>query len=75
MSFFFFFFLIFIVLACEILVPWPGIGLVLSALGAPSFNHLTTREVPDVILNTQKGLLMYEPFRFGGMTGGYKSLM
>ena len=29
----------------------------------------------DVILNTQKGLLMYEPFRFGGMTGGYKSLM
>ena len=47
--FFFFFFLIFIVLACEILVPWLGTEPVPTALGAPSFNHLTTGEVPTPV--------------------------
>ena len=42
----FFFLIIFIFLACRILVPRPGIEPVPSALGVPSFNHLTTREVP-----------------------------
>ena len=44
------FLIIFIFLACGILVPWPGIEPVPSALGAPSCNQLTTREVPAVLL-------------------------
>ena len=33
--------------ACRILVPHPGIELVSPALGTPSLNHWTTREVPS----------------------------
>ena len=32
--------------ACEILVPWPGIKLVLPAVKVQSLNHWTTREIP-----------------------------
>ena len=51
-SFFFFFFLniyLFGRTACGILVPWPGIKPISSALEAWSFNHWTTREVPTPV--------------------------
>ena len=39
-------------MACEILVPQPGIELVSPALEAWSLNHWTTREIPkSVFLN------------------------
>ena len=34
--------------ACGILVPWPGIELMSSALEVQSLNHWTTREVPEL---------------------------
>ena len=36
--------------ACGILVPWPGVGLVPSALEVWSLNHWTPREVPTTPL-------------------------
>ena len=46
---FFFFFLLHYA-ACGILVPQPGIKPMSAAMGAQSLNHLSTREVPHLLL-------------------------
>ena len=46
-------------MACEILVPWPGIKPVPPALAVQSLNHGTAREVPRLVfLSFKKNLVL-----------------